>query len=181
MAKAKAEIFVPYPRPRRLLSVDPGERAGCSIFRFEDEVGFILDSCWEVNGDSTRAIADVVRGFKSRSIAPSLVVIERQFMKKREGGKVQISGFETLLRRRMAWEVIAEVFGLPTALIYPVSWQSKHLAKKTGDDDTTKDRARRSCMKTWPDRTNIWENYENACDSALLGKFYADRVQERLI
>ncbi len=180
MAKTKAEIFVPYPRPRRLLSVDPGERAGLSIFRFDDEVGFILDSCWEVNGDSTRAIADTVRGYKARSTVPSIVVIERQFMKKREGGKVQISGFETLLRRRMAWETIAEVFGLPTALIYPVSWQSKYLAKKTEDDESTKDRAKRTCLKLWPERSKIWELYENACDSALLGRFYADRVQERI-
>lgn len=183
MAKAKGEIFVPYPRPRRVLAVDPGERAGVSLFRFEEMPvrGFYLDSCWEVNGDSTRAIADVVRGFKKKSGVPSIVVVERQFMKKRDGGKVQIQGFETLLRRRLVWETIAEVFRLPTALIYPVSWQSKSLAKKIDDDETTKDRAKRACLELWPDRSGIWESYENACDSALLGKFYSGHVLERLI
>lgn len=179
MAKA-AEIFVPYPRPLRILSVDPGERAGLSLFRFDDG-GFVLDSGWEVNGDSTRAVADVVRGFKTRASVSSIVVIERQFMKKRGGDKIQIHGFETLLRRRMVWETIAEVFRLPVALVYPVSWQSKYLAKKESDEETTKDRARRACLKLWPDRAQIWESYENACDSALLGRFYADRVQERLL
>lgn len=182
MAKSKGEIFVPYPRPRRILAVDPGERAGVSLFRLDaDHRRFVLDSCWEVNGDSTRAIADVVRGFKKRSDVPAIVVVERQFMKKREGGKVQIQGFETLLRRRLVWETIAEVFGLPTALVYPVSWQSKGLAKKIDDEETTKDRAKRMCLELWPERSGIWETYENACDSALLGRFYSDRVLERLI
>jgi hypothetical protein len=172
---AKAEIFVPYPRPQRVLAVDPGTRAGVAIHNRGDTAADLV-AAWEVNGGSTKAIAGVVREFLAASDLPKVMVIERQFMKWSQGAAGATKGHETLLRRRHTWEVIAEIFGLPFALVYPVSWQSKMLPTKEDDDDDTKTRALRGCLDLYPDRSTLWRGYENARDAALLGRWYVDYV-----
>jgi hypothetical protein len=175
---------VPYPRPRKILAIDPGERAGVSTYIWAKDERFVLDAAWEVAGGTVASVAGVVQAFAVGGPKQTAMVLERQFMKWREGAGGATKGHETLLYRRHIWQILAEVFKVPVALVYPISWSSKMLPKKDlppGDEDAdTKARARMACLARWPDRKTLWDGHENARDAALIGRFYADLVEERL-
>lgn len=172
-----ADIEIPYPRPHRILSIDPGERAGIAVFIKRDG-SFVLDGAWEVE-NRVKPVSETITRFAGGS-GPGVVVLERQYFK-------QINGLETLLRYRHEWEIIATVFGLPSVLIYPSSWQSKMLSGKgrqkkdpegnaIGPD--SKEQALEACSKLWPGHDDIWLFHEDARDAALIGRFYANLLEK---
>ena len=186
-----AEIEIPYPRPQRLLSVDPGSRAGVAVFnQVEGRFCFELDGAWEV-ANRVKVVSETIAKFADDP-RPGAVVLERQFFRIKAGPKgapkeVQIHGHEALLRYRHEWEILAEVFGLSSVLIYPASWQSKMLPfkgrqKKDGEGNkvgpNTKEQALMACNQYWPHLEELWLFHENARDAALLGRFYTTLLEK---
>ena len=186
MAKSKkSKVEVPYPRPQRIIAIDPAERTGVATYDGRSE-GFVLEAAWEVQG-TVKSAAGVLREFAKASAGePMGMALERQFMKAKpkggnsEGGVV-VHGYGSLVYRRKIWHLLSAVFGISVTLIYPVSWQSKQLPKKANDEETTKERALKSCLKQFPDHELMWHTSDNARDAALLGRFFADLVEDSTV
>lgn len=168
-----ADIEIPYPRPKRVLAVDPGGRAGVAVFNLNSDEKFVLDGAWEI-ANRVKSVSETVARFAQADRTPGVVVLERQYFQ-------QVNGLEQLLRFRHEWEILAEVFKVPVSLVYPSSWQSKMLPNKgrrkkdeagnpTGP--TTKEDALMACNEHWPHLFDLWEHHEDARDAALLGSFY---------
>jgi hypothetical protein len=172
------DIDIPYPRPKRILAVDPGGRAGVAVFNLTSDEKFMLDGAWEIS-NRVKPVSETVARFAQAERTPGVVVLERQYFQ-------QVNGLEQLLRYRHEWEVLAEVFKVPVSLVYPSSWQSKMLpfkgrqkknaaGEKIGPD--TKEQALMACEKLWPHLIDLWEPHEDARDAALLGRFYANLLE----
>lgn len=139
--------------------IDPGAACGVAIFNR----GQLL-RCDSVKGNEQTALA-VINSLGG----PAAIVIERQFQRK--GDKFNPRAVETLMRRRIEWEVAAKIRNCPVVLAYPTQWQSVLPKIRTMN---TKQRARLYCqgagypMAQWTD---------DQCDAAVIGAWYIQRVK----
>ena len=93
------------------------------------------DLIWTRSIDATelRTIAALIAEVHAELKAPFLLVLERQFADRASPNPdVQ----EKLLRTRMRFEVVAEIRGVATSLVWPASWQK--ILKILGDETPTK-------------------------------------------
>lgn len=142
-----------------VVGIDPGAACGVAIF----DRGQLL-SCDSLKGNEQSALT-VVNSLGG----PAVIVIERQFQRK--GVRFNPKAVETLMRRRIEWEVAAKIKNCAVVLAYPAQWQSVLPKIKTM---STKQRARLYCQGAGY-RPGEWT--EDQCDAAVIGTWYILRVK----
>ena len=154
-----------------IVGVDPGENCGVAVLG----AGKLL-SIHAIRGSRLASISAVFKGLVplAQSGGGAIVVVENQFGRFHgPGKKLNLKALGTLFRRRHEWELLAEVYGVPTATVYPSSWQTQLAAAPKlypdGSKRSTKARAVLVCGQLWPAQEG-WT--EDTADAALIARWY---------
>lgn len=110
----------------------------------------------------------------------SVLVIENQFAglypkgAGSSGSTINLKAIATLFRRRHEWEIIAEVYGVPTIAVYPSTWQTvlRSVPRYHSDGSlrSTKARAILLASQLWPRAPVNWT--PDKADAALIAEWY---------
>ena len=168
--KRKKKTPAPPVRAEIIVGVDPGEHCGVAVLRSGN-----LSSIHAVRGSRLASIAAVFKGLLPLAEDHGVVVvIENQFGALHgRGRKLNLRALATLFRRRHEWELLAEIYGVPTDTVYPSSWQTQLAAASRsypdGSPRSTKARAILVCGQLWPAQDG-WT--EDTADAALIARWY---------
>jgi len=152
-----------------VVGVDPGKQCGVAVL-----LKGRLRNTTPIRGDRLSAISGVVASVArlAEEHGGVVVVVEDQFGKA-HGGKLNLKALATLFRRRHEWEILCEVYGIPTSRVYPASWQTqlKGAPKRypDGSKRSTKARALLVCGMIWPAHEG-WT--DDTADAALIARWY---------
>jgi hypothetical protein len=116
--------------PPVILGVDPGKNGAVACL-VQGRPAFAET----IRGDSLRPILGVVQHMLKlrEQHGLTVIVVELQYIGR--DAKFNPRSFETLLKRRHYWEILAEIYGLPVEQVYPATWQTvlRDQPKKTED------------------------------------------------
>lgn len=161
---------------RLITAVDPGKFCGVAIFF----PGRGTPTVRRLSGDQLPEVASIVASVRKAADehkVKATIVIENQFGKVRrnQDGKetINIKALQTLMRRRHEWEILAEVYGIQTTTVYPVTWQTilNQVPKLNSDGSkrTTKARSLQLAARKFP---KIYDWTEDTADAANIGEWY---------
>lgn len=146
----------------RLLAVDPGRKAGWSLWGNEKHVNALLGSD-VICGDDPFAARDLIS-----QVEPDVVVIEEQQQAgiRRAGKLVAMPwrSLRTLVLRADIWNVCARLHGARVLTVYPATWQAYMRIRRT-KGMTVKDVVQ-SLARQW--RANV---QPDEADAILIGKW----------
>lgn len=121
-----------------VVGVDPGKLCGVAILK-----GRSLAVAATIRGDRLSQIVAIVQ--QAKKLGANVLAIELQHGMRPKSGKVNYKSLGTLFKRRHAWEVIAELYGLRTVGVWPSTWQTQLKAAarldENGNKRTTKQRS----------------------------------------
>lgn len=155
-----------------IVGVDPGDHCGVAFM-----CSGLLHGIHSIRGSRLASISAVFKGLLplADDHGGAVVVVENQFGAFHGPGKrrINIPALGTLFRRRHEWEILAEIYKVPTATVYPSSWQTQLAAAsrsyQDGSPRSTKARAILVCGQLWPSQEG-WT--EDTADAALIARWY---------
>lgn len=150
-----------------VVGVDPGKMCGVAFLK-----GRRLMTAMTIRGDRLDQIVAAVQ--QAKKLGAAVIVIELQHGQRPKGGKVNYKSLATLFKRRHAWEVIAELYGLRCEGVWPSTWQTQLKSAARLDEDGNKRTTKERSIEVA--RFYYGETIKDAeqSDAALIARWYAN-------
>lgn len=142
--------------PPVILGVDPALACGVACLVHGRPV--LVDT---IRGDSLSPILGVVQELMKlqKKHGQTVLVVELQFAGR--GERLNPKSYETLVKRRHYWEILAEIYGLTIEGVYPSTWQTvladEPKVDAMGEKRSIKERSKAHANRHFPGAANDYE------------------------